>query len=173
MGGLQGSPDPSLFWGSRTLLGHPHSLRTSEGRAVAPADPSSAGHSALLSVCSEIDQWPPPMPGQTLNLPVMGVVIQVWMGGASSQVPPSVASFCQEGSSLQGGRPTWCSALGGAGEDSFPGGQAWLLPSCQAADSGGERKLPLFPLWSSPAPACSSPSRPREETGSGSSQAER
>lgn len=58
-------------------------------------------------------------------------------------MPPSVASFCQEGSSLQGGRPTWCSALGGAGEDSFPGGQAWLLPSCQAADSGGERKLPL------------------------------
>ncbi|NWX27706.1 DEN6B protein, partial [Notiomystis cincta] len=29
------------------------------------------------SVCNEIDQWPPPVPGQTLNLPVMGVVIQV------------------------------------------------------------------------------------------------
>ncbi|XP_027971428.1 protein DENND6B [Eumetopias jubatus] len=31
----------------------------------------------LEAVCSEIDQWPAPMPGQTLNLPVMGVVLQV------------------------------------------------------------------------------------------------
>ncbi|KAK2519362.1 protein DENND6B [Columba livia] len=31
----------------------------------------------LEAVCNEIDQWPPPAPGQTLNLPVMGVVIQV------------------------------------------------------------------------------------------------
>uniref|UniRef100_A0A8C5UBW8 DENN domain containing 6B n=2 Tax=Malurus TaxID=55806 RepID=A0A8C5UBW8_9PASS len=30
----------------------------------------------LDGVCNEIDQWPPPVPGQTLNLPVMGVVIQ-------------------------------------------------------------------------------------------------
>ncbi|EPY80131.1 hypothetical protein CB1_000855002 [Camelus ferus] len=30
----------------------------------------------LEAVCSEIDQWPDPMPGQTLNLPVMGVVLQ-------------------------------------------------------------------------------------------------
>ncbi|KAJ6651428.1 hypothetical protein lerEdw1_021001 [Lerista edwardsae] len=30
----------------------------------------------LEAVCSEIDQWPLPVPGQTLNLPVMGVVIQ-------------------------------------------------------------------------------------------------
>ncbi|XP_032122103.1 protein DENND6B isoform X5 [Sapajus apella] len=30
----------------------------------------------LEAVCSEIDQWPVPMPGQTLNLPVMGVVVQ-------------------------------------------------------------------------------------------------
>lgn len=32
------------------------------------------------AVCNEIDQWPPPVPGQTLNLPVMGVVIQVRVG---------------------------------------------------------------------------------------------
>lgn len=32
------------------------------------------------AVCNEIDQWPPPAPGQTLNLPVMGVVIQVRVG---------------------------------------------------------------------------------------------
>ncbi|XP_012504221.1 PREDICTED: protein DENND6B isoform X2 [Propithecus coquereli] len=31
----------------------------------------------LEAVCSEIDQWPAPVPGQTLNLPVMGVVVQV------------------------------------------------------------------------------------------------
>ncbi|XP_058937415.1 protein DENND6B isoform X1 [Kogia breviceps] len=31
----------------------------------------------LEAVCSEIDQWPAPVPGQTLNLPVMGVVLQV------------------------------------------------------------------------------------------------
>ncbi|XP_018873881.3 protein DENND6B isoform X2 [Gorilla gorilla gorilla] len=31
----------------------------------------------LEAVCSEIDQWPAPAPGQTLNLPVMGVVVQV------------------------------------------------------------------------------------------------
>uniref|UniRef100_A0A4X2JZ32 DENN domain containing 6B n=1 Tax=Vombatus ursinus TaxID=29139 RepID=A0A4X2JZ32_VOMUR len=31
----------------------------------------------LEAVCNEIDQWPTPVPGQTLNLPVMGVVMQV------------------------------------------------------------------------------------------------
>ncbi|XP_074832671.1 protein DENND6B isoform X3 [Carettochelys insculpta] len=31
----------------------------------------------LEAVCNEIDQWPPPVPGRTLNLPVMGIVIQV------------------------------------------------------------------------------------------------
>uniref|UniRef100_A0A8C3QX07 DENN domain containing 6B n=1 Tax=Cyanoderma ruficeps TaxID=181631 RepID=A0A8C3QX07_9PASS len=37
----------------------------------------------LEAVCNEIDQWPPPVPGQTLNLPVMGVVIQVPGQGAA------------------------------------------------------------------------------------------
>ncbi|XP_048865088.1 protein DENND6B isoform X2 [Brienomyrus brachyistius] len=31
----------------------------------------------LEAVCNEIDQWPAPVPGMTLNLPVMGVVMQV------------------------------------------------------------------------------------------------
>ncbi|XP_017654089.1 protein DENND6B isoform X4 [Nannospalax galili] len=31
----------------------------------------------LEAVCNEIDQWPAPVPGQTLNLPIMGIVIQV------------------------------------------------------------------------------------------------
>uniref|UniRef100_A0A7N8XSV2 UDENN domain-containing protein n=1 Tax=Mastacembelus armatus TaxID=205130 RepID=A0A7N8XSV2_9TELE len=31
----------------------------------------------LEAVCNEIDQWPSPIPGLTLNLPVMGVVLQV------------------------------------------------------------------------------------------------
>uniref|UniRef100_A0A3Q4HUC6 DENN/MADD domain containing 6B n=1 Tax=Neolamprologus brichardi TaxID=32507 RepID=A0A3Q4HUC6_NEOBR len=40
----------------------------------------------LEAVCNEIDQWPSPVPGQTLNLPVMGVILQVrrevaWLTG--------------------------------------------------------------------------------------------
>lgn len=31
----------------------------------------------MSAVCNEIDQWPAPVPGQTLNLPVVGVVLQV------------------------------------------------------------------------------------------------
>uniref|UniRef100_A0A8C5BS89 DENN/MADD domain containing 6B n=1 Tax=Gadus morhua TaxID=8049 RepID=A0A8C5BS89_GADMO len=31
----------------------------------------------LEAVCNEIDQWPSPVPGLTLNLPVMGTVLQV------------------------------------------------------------------------------------------------
>lgn len=38
--------------------------------------------SRVLTVCNEMDQWPRPAPGLTLNLPVMGVVFQVrlWAG---------------------------------------------------------------------------------------------
>ncbi|XP_072327370.1 protein DENND6B isoform X3 [Scyliorhinus torazame] len=32
---------------------------------------------AVLGVCNEVDQWPAPVPGKLLSLPVMGVVIQV------------------------------------------------------------------------------------------------
>uniref|UniRef100_A0A8C9TCQ7 DENN/MADD domain containing 6B n=1 Tax=Scleropages formosus TaxID=113540 RepID=A0A8C9TCQ7_SCLFO len=32
----------------------------------------------LEAVCNEIDQWPSPVPGMTLNLPVMGVVIVIF-----------------------------------------------------------------------------------------------
>lgn len=31
----------------------------------------------MVAVCNEIDQWPSPLPGLTLNLPLMGVVLQV------------------------------------------------------------------------------------------------
>lgn len=31
----------------------------------------------LEAACSEIDQWPPPVPGKTLHLPIMGLVIKV------------------------------------------------------------------------------------------------
>lgn len=31
----------------------------------------------MIAVCNEIDQWPSPLPGVTLNLPLMGVVLQV------------------------------------------------------------------------------------------------
>ncbi|KAM3832687.1 protein DENND6B isoform 2-T2 [Vipera latastei] len=46
----------------------------------------------LEAVCSEIDQWPPPVPGQMLNLPVMGVVIQVRIpsrGDKPGSCPPA------------------------------------------------------------------------------------
>uniref|UniRef100_A0A8D0FKL0 DENN domain containing 6B n=1 Tax=Strix occidentalis caurina TaxID=311401 RepID=A0A8D0FKL0_STROC len=44
----------------------------------------------LEAVCNEIDQWPPPVPGQTLNLPVMGVVIQVLLAdGLYSNLLPA------------------------------------------------------------------------------------
>ncbi|XP_023282919.1 protein DENND6B-like [Seriola lalandi dorsalis] len=39
----------------------------------------------LEAVCNEIDQWPSPVPGLTLNLPVMGVVLQVRGGGVVIQ----------------------------------------------------------------------------------------
>ena len=31
----------------------------------------------LFSACHDIDQWPSPVPGETLNLPIMGRVVQV------------------------------------------------------------------------------------------------
>lgn len=37
-------------------------------------------NSVHLEVCNEIDQWPNPSPGQTLNLPIVGVVLQVSRG---------------------------------------------------------------------------------------------
>uniref|UniRef100_A0A672Z6J8 Uncharacterized protein n=1 Tax=Sphaeramia orbicularis TaxID=375764 RepID=A0A672Z6J8_9TELE len=44
----------------------------------------------LEAVCNEIDQWPSPEPGLTLNLPVMGVVLQV-RGTRPVQVSPDTA----------------------------------------------------------------------------------
>ncbi|XP_064446506.1 protein DENND6B isoform X5 [Mirounga angustirostris] len=41
----------------------------------------------LEAVCNEIDQWPAPVPGQTLNLPVMGVVLQVRAGRLGRRGP--------------------------------------------------------------------------------------
>ncbi|XP_023365163.1 protein DENND6B isoform X2 [Otolemur garnettii] len=52
----------------------------------------------LEAVCNEIDQWPAPVPGRTLNLPVMGVVIQVrarWLGSECcryTEIPPASGS---------------------------------------------------------------------------------
>ncbi|XP_024593348.1 protein DENND6B isoform X3 [Neophocaena asiaeorientalis asiaeorientalis] len=39
----------------------------------------------LEAVCNEIDQWPAPVPGQTLNLPVMGVVLQVYIPSSADK----------------------------------------------------------------------------------------
>ncbi|XP_041347796.1 protein DENND6A-like [Gigantopelta aegis] len=34
------------------------------------------GEPSLEAACHDIDQWPPPIPGDTLNLPIMGTVLQ-------------------------------------------------------------------------------------------------
>lgn len=49
-----------------------------------PTNPSFMILLCLLlipAVVNEIDQWPLPIPGLTLNLPVMGVILQVRKGG--------------------------------------------------------------------------------------------
>ncbi|XP_072829899.1 protein DENND6B isoform X3 [Vicugna pacos] len=48
----------------------------------------------LEAVCSEIDQWPAPMPGQTLNLPVMGVVLQVHIPSRADKPESSPPKQC-------------------------------------------------------------------------------
>uniref|UniRef100_A0A4X2JYZ6 DENN domain containing 6B n=1 Tax=Vombatus ursinus TaxID=29139 RepID=A0A4X2JYZ6_VOMUR len=51
----------------------------------------------LEAVCNEIDQWPTPVPGQTLNLPVMGVVMQVRIPSRVDKLESSpVKQFNQE-----------------------------------------------------------------------------
>lgn len=35
------------------------------------------GELSLETACYTIDRWPPPLPGTTLNLPLMGTVFQV------------------------------------------------------------------------------------------------
>ncbi|KAJ7418180.1 hypothetical protein WISP_60497 [Willisornis vidua] len=55
---------------------YPHDFRLTEKELIAP-EYFDKLEPCLEAVCNEIDQWPPPVPGQTLNLPVMGVVIQV------------------------------------------------------------------------------------------------
>lgn len=29
------------------------------------------------TACSDVDRWPPPVPGKTLHLPIMGIVMKV------------------------------------------------------------------------------------------------
>ncbi|XP_054163497.1 protein DENND6A-like [Oppia nitens] len=35
------------------------------------------GDASLEAACHDIDQWPPPTPGSTLNLPLLGVILQI------------------------------------------------------------------------------------------------
>ncbi|XP_077025377.1 protein DENND6B isoform X7 [Tamandua tetradactyla] len=48
----------------------------------------------LEAVCSEIDQWPAPAPGKTLNLPVMGVVVQVYVPSRADKLEASALKPC-------------------------------------------------------------------------------
>ncbi|XP_039319135.1 protein DENND6B isoform X3 [Saimiri boliviensis] len=50
----------------------------------------------LEAVCSEIDQWPVPLPGQTLNLPVMGVVVQVHIPARVDKSESSPLKQCDQ-----------------------------------------------------------------------------
>ncbi|XP_027631135.1 protein DENND6B isoform X2 [Tupaia chinensis] len=50
----------------------------------------------LEAVCNEIDQWPAPLPGQTLNLPVMGVVIQVRVPSRAENPESSPLRQCDQ-----------------------------------------------------------------------------
>ncbi|KAM9673632.1 protein DENND6B isoform 2-T2 [Trichechus inunguis] len=50
----------------------------------------------LEAVCNEIDQWPAPTPGRTLNLPVMGVVVQVHIPTRVDQPESSPPKQCSQ-----------------------------------------------------------------------------
>ncbi|XP_054280264.1 protein DENND6A isoform X2 [Macrosteles quadrilineatus] len=53
------------------------------------------GCESVEAACHDIDQWPAPTPGDTLNLPILGTVLQVQVpcdsgrGGSSSSLVPS------------------------------------------------------------------------------------
>ena len=38
------------------------------------------GNAVMEAIVREIDQWPPPMPGQIVHLPLIGVLFQVNVG---------------------------------------------------------------------------------------------
>ncbi|KAM8778440.1 protein DENND6B isoform 4-T4 [Rhynchonycteris naso] len=48
----------------------------------------------LEAVCNEIDQWPAPVPGKTLNLPVVGVVLQVHIPSRMDKPESSLLEQC-------------------------------------------------------------------------------
>ncbi|XP_016067138.1 PREDICTED: protein DENND6B [Miniopterus natalensis] len=50
----------------------------------------------LEAVCNEIDQWPAPVPGQTLNLPVVGVVLQVHVPSRAEKPESSPLKQCDQ-----------------------------------------------------------------------------
>jgi hypothetical protein len=51
------------------------------------------GEASLEAACHDIDQWPAPIPGDTVNLPIMGTVVQVRINNRNDKVigmPPAV-----------------------------------------------------------------------------------
>ncbi|XP_076468709.1 protein DENND6B-like isoform X3 [Babylonia areolata] len=53
------------------------------------------GEPSLEAACHDIDQWPCPVPGDTLNLPIMGTVIQVRVPNRSDKVTGSTQARIQ------------------------------------------------------------------------------
>ncbi|XP_025107449.1 protein DENND6A-like isoform X2 [Pomacea canaliculata] len=54
------------------------------------------GEPSLEAACHDIDQWPDPIPGDTLNLPIMGTVIQVRVPCRSDRLVGGVQAKSQE-----------------------------------------------------------------------------
>ncbi|XP_036093682.1 protein DENND6B isoform X14 [Rousettus aegyptiacus] len=66
--------------------GAPVSLQAGEGQL--------REEGLLPEVCSEIDQWPAPVPGRTLNLPVVGVVLQVHIPSRADKPESTSLKHC-------------------------------------------------------------------------------
>ncbi|PAA80729.1 hypothetical protein BOX15_Mlig010237g2 [Macrostomum lignano] len=54
------------------------------------------GPAFLEAVCHDIDQWPAPVPGQVLHLPILGSVLQVRIPAANDRVPTASAAASEE-----------------------------------------------------------------------------
>ncbi|XP_071529524.1 protein DENND6A isoform X2 [Panulirus ornatus] len=80
------------FQKSVVLLSHLPlvSLYTTVLELVAP-EYFDTGEASLEAACHHLDQWPPPIPGTTLNLPLLGTLIQVRI--PSQQDKPGAATL--------------------------------------------------------------------------------
>lgn len=50
------------------------------------------GSQSIETACHDIDQWPLPVPGETINLPILGTVLQIQIPSDSSKCGPSTVA---------------------------------------------------------------------------------